>query len=422
MNWEMNATEYIRVLHCSMFYSHNLSQWKRITASLTISSESGYWQIPSNHNEKAPDHLPRSVTSSFEKYLMHRGTIKQDSHLSVFLRPRKTLEKNEDAAGPSVKMIKPPFQVELYLQDITALLKHLNCPYYYERQLDQRPLYTYQPNRLFLAHLPPRGWLFEVRLSSDRALIDADLYTLQVLHCLNGAPGINPFVGVVLDDDSGVLCAFLSEIPAKGAILDVIDDAEKTDHPVSWERRLKWCRQLVRGVAEMHAKAFVVGCLWRSPKFGAAVDGNDNAVFLEKFSRTFPHNMFRKGDVPPEFSHIATTVGEIAATPMTDIYHLGSVLWRIAEKEYQLPAPERLHKLAGCTLQAGTPCEETHDRLIQLPSLDPEVPRYFREMIDACRASNPNDRPTAWKLLERFPSDMEGDRGDTAPTADSDLP
>ena len=51
------------------------------------------------------------------------------------------------------------------------------------------------------------------------------------------------------------------------------------------------------------------------------------------------------------------------------------------------------------------PCyDESHVDPIALPRLPESIPQYYRDVVDACRAEDPKDRPAAWRLLELFPS------------------
>jgi hypothetical protein len=404
-NREMDATEYTRVNQCAMFYSKAPRQWTRLTVSITTSVESKYWNLErvksANLVPKATYALPISLASVLETFVRSCQNLKQDSHLSMFLGNRSDLEKNEKASKLPVKFIKPPFRVQAYLQEITSMVYHSNCPRYSERELIQRPLYRYRPNNFFIAYLQSR-WVFEFRFGSDKPQIDSHLYILQVLHCLRGAPGINPFIGVVLDEDSGIINAFLCELPARGNLFHIMTNANKSGQPVTWERRWKWCRQIVQGVAEMHSKGFVVGSLGEAISCPVAIDADDNAVLYNRFQKTFAYENIQAGVLPPEHRQSASIRGSITALPHTDIYQLGLLLWRIAANK-----SSRLRsgfcKIAGCTTKAGTVCTEPHADPVQLPSPGEHTPEYLREVIAACRAESADERPPAWKLLEMFP-------------------
>ena len=87
---------------------------------------------------------------------------------------------------------------------------------YLDRELIQRrPISRRRATNVFITYLQQR-WVLECRVGSEKSQIDSNMYILEFLHCLRGAPGINLFVGVVLDEDSSIINAFLCELPAKG--------------------------------------------------------------------------------------------------------------------------------------------------------------------------------------------------------------
>jgi len=60
------------------------------------------------------------------------------------------------------------------------------------------------------------------------------------------------------------------------------------------------------------------------------------------------------------------------------------------------------------------------DGAITLPPLSESVPEYYRKVVEECCSVGPNDRPSAWRLLRRFPprkdsgiSQNEGSRPET---------
>lgn len=143
-----------------------------------------------------------------------------------------------------MRFTNPPFQTKDYLQNITSQIYHWNCPRYYEKHLTQQPLYKSGPTNHFVALLESR-WVLEYRFGSDKTQIDANFYMLEVSHRLNGRSGINPFIGVVLDDDTHIITAFLCEMPAKGKLSHILKNRGNSDELVTWKRRVKWCRQIV---------------------------------------------------------------------------------------------------------------------------------------------------------------------------------
>jgi hypothetical protein len=64
-------------------------------------------------------------------------------------------------------------------------------------------------------------------------------------------------------------------------------------------------------------------------------------------------------------------------------------------------------------MQFGHFCDESHIDPIALPRLPENIPLYYRDIIDACRAEEPNERPAAWRLLELFPSTSNSESSQT---------
>ncbi|KAL8910060.1 MAG: hypothetical protein Q9171_004614 [Xanthocarpia ochracea] len=350
------------------------------------------------------------------KILLSFQDIEQDSHLSIFLGNQTVFDGGAKAPSLPVKFIKAPFQAKTYLQSITSMVKHMNCPCYHERSLVRRPLYV---KNNFITYLES-GWVFEQRFGSEKSQIDSDLYVLQVLQCLQGAPGISPFVGVVLDEKSGIISAFLRELPAKGKLSRILLHAKKAGQPVPWARREKWCRQIVRGVAEMHSKGFVVGFLGDYPLCGIAIDAQDSAILFHHFRTEYTYDNAKAGILPPEQRQSAWMRDAVVASPQSDIYQLGMLLWRIAAHD-RYSNIWNACKNADCKIYTNSPCTELHTNLIELPLPGEHTPQHIREVIAACRTESADERPPGWKLLEMFPPLSEEENPLAAPVAMEDM-
>jgi len=92
----------------------------------------------------------------------------------------------------------------------------------------------------------------------------------------------------------------------------------------------------------------------------------------------------------------------VNTTPKTDIFHLGMVLWLLAENITPISA-HHFCRSSNCQRPAGIPCHELHADPIALPPLSSYVPQYYKDIVSHCRATNPSSRPSAWRLLQLFP-------------------
>lgn len=341
---------------------------------------------------KGPITLPTRINSYLQTFLDDSQNLKEDAHLSIYLGKQSDFNTDDVASKWPVQFSKPPCDMRLYLQEITKMIYHWGCPRISERDLSApQPLLKSGPDYRFVTFLHPR-WVFYRRLGSNKTEMDSFRYNLLVLQCLKNTPGINQFLGVVLDDRN-LINGFLCELPAKGSLLAVITRAFESGQPVAWERREKWCRQIVQAVAEVHSKGFVIGCLSNIPDCGFALDADDDVVLWKDFQMTFIAGD-RTITVPPEYRRLTTISAPMKTLPQTDIYHLGLLLWQIATNT---------HPFSHLTDAGGAHIELRGD-LIQLPSPGEHAPQYLKEAIAACCAENPDRRLPAWKLLEKFPS------------------
>jgi hypothetical protein len=392
------VSEYTRINQYAMFYESSPRQWIRISVSVTISMESPYWQVMSI--SKGRDvlfafcyGLPPSLGSEFNKFLKQTPKLKSDSHFSIFL----------GSTTPRIQVEKRPTPVTGYLRQATKTLRHFNCPWYSERNLIHYPKGSVKFNREFIAFVDSR-WLLEYRFGSERSEIDAALYMLHVLHCLSTVPGVNPFRGMIIDEHNGIAKGFLTDLPTKGVLF------RSLTRPIAWDRREKWCRQLIRGVAEVHSRGFVIGSLGNAVKSRIYVDSEDNVV-LHRFQTFSNFDQLSAGGLPPERRHLEVTEGSFTATPQTDLYQLGLILWLIAENRYTHLRSE-FCRMADCPAYKTSACSEEHGDPIQLPKLGSSTPEYLREIIISCRAENPDERPPAWQLVRMF-SEVETMSPDT---------
>lgn len=124
--------------------------------------------------------------------------------------------------------------------------------------------------------------------------------------------------------------------------------------------------------------------------------------------------------LPPEYRHTESSSGSIIALPQTDIYQLGLLLWRFATNRV-FTSRSVFCTVAGCTTKVDTICTKPHADPVQLPSLGEDTPQYLEDIIAACRAENPDKRPPAWKLLEKFPPVAEDKANLSETTGSGDI-
>ena len=228
------------------------------------------------------------------------------------------------------------------------------------------------------------------------------LYYIRLLHCMKGTSGFAKLVGIVTDKYITRAKSFLIQFPRVRDPLDYIAQSR----PLPWTRCERWVRQLIECVSEAHSKCFVIGTFLRcgSP---AVIEGTDS-ILVWRFS--FKFQMGHNYDLyyPPDFQHYKyaskgtneADSGDI--TTKTDLYQLGLVLWLLAEN---LP---RTHRSPVCMRNKcrnvlDSECDDSYRNPIALPELSINVPQYYKDIVNTCRAECPQDRVCARTLLTWFP-------------------
>ncbi|MCJ1279822.1 hypothetical protein MMC21_007646 [Puttea exsequens] len=237
------------------------------------------------------------------------------------------------------------------------------------------------------------------------------LYTIRVLHCMNGSSGFAKLIGIVTDDSRRYLKSYLVELPE--ASRNLIRMAGDTS--VSWERREKWAVQLVQGIELMHAHGFVVGGLerWLTP----FINDTDSVQFWT-FKEIFKTGHTVGAYYPPEFLYVLAMppgmdeVDSPYVTSKADMFQLGMLSWLLAENKPQTYASPvcgrmRCNGRRRKVEDRDNNCDLSHPEPIALPRLPESVPKYFRDLVDACRRADPDARPAAREILAMFPSSHE---------------
>ncbi|RSM05402.1 hypothetical protein CDV31_009640 [Fusarium ambrosium] len=407
--FQVETSDYQRVNYCTLFYSPAPNQWIRLTIFITTTIESQYWNLWKVKNQAIHparhfcDVFPAPLAVALSSELDTCGNLQQDSEMAAHLGSKSdalSLKLTTQAASG----------VKNHLRQITRTVYHLGCPRYFEKDLNREHLAC----GFFITFMKPR-WMLEFRFRSDIVLIETDLYDLEVLYSCQNCPGVSPFGGVILDNDGpdSMITGFLTELPTKGRLSDVIYRATTSGQQVSWERRLKWCRQLVQATASVHKNGKVIGSLGKSTSNGIGVDGNDDVVLFRFFEKTFLCDSARIASVPPEY-HEVIDGPPIAALPETDLYQLGLRLWCIAAHVYNGGTGE-FCRIAGCSTDPGTICTESHAHPTQLPAPSDDTPQYLKDVIKICRSEDPNTRKAAHELLAMFPTLVESGTSTIAP-------
>lgn len=408
-SFEQSVCGAYKINQYNLFYRRSPRHWCRLTASIKIHRSSRYWMATQTLRDEtytkergiflrcAP--LPYSLMRQVQT-LLQTEDMPEDANLCCSLTSGDEIVKEKYNLDPR-SLLTATLPTRKSLESL-AFLDDLGCRKIFENEVTQ------------IEMLDSRGGF--VSCFHGRAVLERKfgsqvpeanlLYNIQVLHCMRDLAGYAKLVGVVVDSAGKYVKGYLIEPPRARWKLDQVAGNTRS----SWTRREKWAKSLVRGVSQLHARGFAVGSL-SSTRLPVVLDGSDAVSFY------FFNQRFHVGDkagayYPPEFLHLRDsplTTSEEDCPYMTtkaDVFHLGLILWLLAENVTRTnTSPVCIRE--RCNEKAAPPCDESHIDPIALPRLPESIPQYYRDIIDACRAEQPNERPSARSLLELFPQTRE---------------
>ena len=244
-----------------------------------------------------------------------------------------------------------------------------------------RPMEIPESELMFDSHLS--GFVYKVK-HEDRVFIkkeipgpdtvDEFLYEINALHALHGSENVIQLEAIVVDDSHQIVKGLLISYAEQGALVDLLYDHKGK---ISWEERLRWARDSVVGLSEIHQEGYIQGDFTLS---NIVVDGEGNAKIIDINRRGCP-----VGWEPPE---IATKIASHQRISMyigekSDLFQLGMTLWGLAADDDE---PER------------------HDPPLRAKDLPPEIPGWYRDIVNICLSKQPRDRLAAKELARMFRS------------------
>ena len=397
-----STTQYRRNMY-NFFYMRSHRQWCRLTVSLRIDCSSKYWiatkiskgRLKTRETQclLSSAQIPISLQRSIQKYLSEIEDLEEDDTISLE-------EVNRTIGDQSLHHLPARMnRVQSRCQDAVMFLDDLGCPKFIASQVTQ--IQMLDPPYRFASSLNGTV-VYEIRFTCD--IPNAELlYNIQVLHSLSGIPGFTKFVGIVVDESQTYMKSYLVKFPRACCRVDQI--MQKGD--ISWKRRERWARQLVKAVSIIHSKGFVIGTQYGF--WSPVVIEDTDSIEYWAFRKTFKVGHTVGSYYPPEFLYLrempptACEAENPAVTSKTDIFHLGLLLWILAENVSLTQASPWCIR-EGCNL-GREPCRKaSHSDPPGLPNLPDGIPEYYKFIVKSCRAKNPEHRIAARRLADFFPA------------------
>ncbi|KAK5163919.1 uncharacterized protein LTR77_010314 [Saxophila tyrrhenica] len=340
-------------------YAETPSNWRRLTISLD------YRKAPEGSLEADLSTLHYQRDKSFRIYESIRESLAEIQYFPTVTNLK--LETNPEDGQLHVHVREDANEIVQFPS--IDLFGHVDVPRHRESDLE------------FISHLS--GFVYKVRAGDKTVIkkeipgpdnIDEFLYEVNALHALLDSPRVVDLEGLVTDESGLIVKGLLISYASQGALVDILYDYHNTSQ-LPWHRREKWAKQIVQGLSDIHEAGFVQGDFTLS---NIVLDAADNAVIIDINRRGCP-----VGWEPPELGRLIDSGQRIGMCigVKTDIYQLGMVLWALAEV---VDEPERISR--------------------PLPTVLDSIPTYFRRMLESCLSERPQGRPSAKKLLHKFPA------------------
>ncbi|KIW05814.1 uncharacterized protein PV09_03020 [Verruconis gallopava] len=354
-------------------YAEEPNKWRRVTVSCD------YRHAPEDSLEADLKSLHYQRDKSARIYEAIRDSLPQ-----IQFYPTVTNLKLETSDGRLHVHVTEDVNEIIQYPPLSSVA-HLDLPTFSERTIE------------FDCHMS--GFVYKVKTCDGATFIKKEipgpeaveefLYEINALSSLRDSPYVVHLEGLVVDERSNVKGILLNYCE-QGALVDLIYDLRYTDQ-LTWSRRLRWARQIVQGLAEIHEAGFVQGDFTLS---NIVISQSDNAHIIDINRRGCPI-----GWEPPELSRLIQAGQRISMYigVKSDIFQLGMVLWGLAEQQDE---PERQER--------------------PLRFRDPElVPQWYREIVEICLSPTPRERLLAKELLAKFPPIEELTHSDDRAPANS---
>jgi hypothetical protein len=411
------------VLTCFIIWAETLRLWRRVVVSATFEASTTQQSYkfatqPIYVNYESLKTLPNVLENLLNRQFSTLALFPSTTRFSMTVRERHNgqlwIVPEDFRIAEDVSERKPT-----RWEGIVQQLADMSCPTYIESQViaESRILSTsyvvFVGNRRCIEQKAPFASL-EARGEGDQhTFLDALRLHLALRNCAN----VSEFYGIVLDDSRSYLSGYLYERPPIICLGRVIAAANAEGTIIPWQVRERWALEITCIVSSVHRKTIPLAALGLN-SYGLRADGS---VVLVRFQTSTEQMRNKNGFLPPELRHSRDRVDAIDRLPpvnelRVNIFQLGYVLWLLAD--HRKTQSGRFCAMAACTSFPRLLCSNEHTNPVQLPPLR-NIPAYFVEIINKCRAADPAARPPAQDLIKAFPSMREEDASIAANIANS---
>lgn len=380
--------------------------WQRCTIMAMIPERLNMSRSSTLNNDRLCVPLPKFIQSGIELLLK--------AHESSNLIRNLYIEASDQTRGAELINSKA-CRIRTSSSD-PVLTYYLHCI----REIENRSIPQYLQKDVVIIRREKGLWIvgigsqiyveqkvpFREAAAHGQRLMECFMDDIKALHLAQGCDNVAKLAGVVLSDDRRLLLSYLVEAPRQGPLFDLIINSRERNLSISWARREKWVHQALHATVELHKRNIVIGYRPFTSE-GIWIDANDDLVIM-KLSRNTTNIPNSYGYLPPELRNKVVTGSsfcdiEFNFTSQTDLFQLGLLIWRIAQKVTN--ATSRLLFCGKeCRAKPRYRCTADHLNPVQLPRcVGNDIPAYIDTVIGLCRQRQASKRKPASLLLELIP-------------------
>jgi hypothetical protein len=389
-----------------LLYAETPRRWRRITVLATTIINPALSSPFDVRAGSSLDHscktLPQSIHKPLETLLEASQLFDSVTNVAVQLEMSPLQGWSFDGSKCLVtedRKEAEACETSLYLSDI----EHVGCPQFLESEIvvhwriSSSSYLVLAESQACIERIVP----FADDETEGTNQISEFMKDLWMLFELKECRSVAAFVGIVVDDSRRRIKSYLQKCPDLGSVQQILERATLSGDIIPWSRRAQWIRQIIAGVAEVHAKGKVVGCI----EVGSiGVDADDRTVFT-RIAGSGNHWPNRRGYLPPEMRRDTASGMLLRNKPLTfqsDIFQLGLAVWLIAKHSSTVCGI--FCRESDCQTLPHYTCLAEHSNPVELPACcGAGVPAYVDDIVSACRSVDPARRPPASRLLKMLP-------------------
>ncbi|XP_024155206.1 mixed lineage kinase domain-like protein isoform X2 [Oryzias melastigma] len=364
--------------------------------------------IRKGYYEEEFNHVNERLNDAFQNLSLTLNVEHEDTIHKVFDKVTQKMEDEEDKRKDEEELLDKMTSLQNDVTEILSLLKMQKMPYDEIRKiklselkfipdLPKKPFMTTESAEVFKGEFQGFPVAIKKYLNSGQ-FISTEVETIfkKEIQTMNRfqSPNILRMFGICINNENTPQAEFLvvMEYCEKGSLREVLDSRCE----LSWTRKAHMCLDVAQGIYRLHqaeqnfrvhgsisSSKLLVDEAYRVKLGGFEVSKTETS--LQKSVKKNAQESTLCYAAPEMLDNLNNKF-----TKECEIYSVGIVLWEIATSRKPFDG-----------LEGGLIYEKVWKEKYQEP-LPPDCPENLRQIINACRAYNSFDRPSAGVLMDKL--------------------